>query len=81
MHNEIHGIFRKNVALCKIGFGGCAWLRVRWKSVWQLHELKNLWSVSRQPLAVSTWKKRAIQFVTFRGSIEVQYLLSLVHRL
>lgn len=34
MHNEIHGIFRKNVALCKIGFRAHAWLIVGRKSVW-----------------------------------------------
>lgn len=54
MHNEIHGIFRKNLALCKIGFRGCAWLILRRKSVWHLHELKNLWSISRLQLAISS---------------------------
>lgn len=55
------------------------------ESVWQLHELKNLWSVSRLQLAVSSWGKRErereIQFVTFRGSTEAHYLFNLVHTL
>ena len=80
MHNEIHGIFQKNVALCKIGFGGCARLRVGMKSVLWLHELKNLWSISWLQLAVSIWKKKSRLCITFKGSVKIQYL-SLVHRL
>lgn len=81
MHNEIHGIFQKNVALCKIGFGGCAWLRVGMKSVWWLHELKKLWSISWLQLVISSWKKKSRLYITFKGSVKIQYLLSLVHRL